>query len=83
VPDAPPAPPATISATPDEPERPRRRSTVREPAPASLAGGSSDSAVPAPATELPQPVVSSADEAEDAGRPRRSGWWSRRMLGKN
>jgi ribonuclease E len=83
VPEAPPAPPATISTAPDEPERPRRRSTVREPAPASLAGGSSDSSISAPATELPQPVVSSADEAEDAGRPRRSGWWSRRMLGKN
>ncbi|MGH6770357.1 MAG: Rne/Rng family ribonuclease [Xanthobacteraceae bacterium] len=79
-PAPPPAPPAAESS---EPERPRRRSTVREPAPTSLSNESSDTPVSAPAAELPQPVVSSADEGDDAGRPRRSGWWSRRVLGKS
>jgi ribonuclease E len=65
-------------------EHPRRRSTVREPAPISVDSEPSathDAAASAPA-EPPQPVVISPTESEDADRPRRSGWWSRRVLGK-
>jgi ribonuclease E len=81
---APPAPPPAPAAPSAAPERPRRRSTVREPVPMSL--GESTGEVPvasqAPPMELPQPVISSTADHEDAERPRRSGWWSRRALGK-
>jgi hypothetical protein len=51
----------------------------------SVGGEISSTAIPAPGpqTELPQPVVSGTDEGDDAARPRRSGWWSRRVLGKS
>ncbi|MGA3310400.1 MAG: Rne/Rng family ribonuclease [Xanthobacteraceae bacterium] len=73
---APPPPPA-------EPKPPRRRSTVREPAPIV---GSNESAQPAPAPTPPSPpaappVITELSESEDAERPRRSGWWSRRSAG--
>jgi ribonuclease E len=63
-----------------EPESNRRRSTVREPAPAS------GPAEPAPATPsdaapTPQPVITELDDSESANRPRRTGWWSRRFAG--
>src|SRR5262249_13516614 len=82
-------PPRQESPAPEpvEPELPRRRSTVREKAPASFGGehGSaspaSDHAAPPPA-EVPQAVVISPEPAEEASRPRRSGWWSKRVLGK-
>jgi ribonuclease E len=57
---------------------------VREPAPISV--GREDSATHEPVaspSEPPQPVVISPTEADDSDRPRRSGWWSRRMLGKD
>jgi ribonuclease E len=62
-------------------EPPRRRSTVRERAPVAH----SDDAEPSPtafasASPVVEPVVSSP--AEDNNRPRRSGWWSKRALGK-
>ena len=62
-------------------EPPRRRSTVREPAPTAAPDAASEPAatyVPPPA----EPVASSPAEAEADDRPRRSGWWSRRALGK-
>jgi ribonuclease E len=63
-------------------ESPRRRSTVREPAPTASREEVNEPAPtfvpPAPAIE---PVVSSPPDGED--RPRRSGWWSRRALGKD
>jgi ribonuclease E len=64
---------------------PRRRSTVREPASISVASEPSASHEPVAAapSEPPQPVVISPTEGEDADRPRRSGWWSKRMLGKS
>jgi ribonuclease E len=81
--------PATEGAAPDAlahqslPETQRRRSTVREPAP--MATGD-DGAAPT-ARFTPQPpaetVVSSSAEGESSDRPRRSGWWSRRALGKS
>jgi ribonuclease E len=63
----------------------RRRSTVREPAPANFSGQPLVTPVPAyvvPTAEPPQPAVSEASASEDPSRPRRSGWWSRRVLGK-
>lgn len=82
-PEAPPAP----APEPVEHDAPRRRSTVREKAPISF-GGEHGTASPAPdqapppPAETPQPVVISPEPAEEANRPRRSGWWSKRVLGK-
>jgi ribonuclease E len=70
--DTPPAP------TPSEP--PRRRSTVREPAPTVLGGEATGVSPPAPPPA--EPVVSSPAESETGDQPRRSGWWSKRALGK-
>jgi ribonuclease E len=74
------APP--VQPAPAAPEPPRRRSTVREPAPAA---GS-------PRAEIPQPVQvpsvtiaveSLGPHAQDGEetRPRRTGWWARRQAG--
>ena len=64
-------------------EPPRRRSTVREAVPQVLRD---DGNLPAPSfTEQPapaEPVVSSSAESEVSDRPRRSGWWSKRVFGK-
>ncbi|MEA2903375.1 MAG: ribonuclease [Alphaproteobacteria bacterium] len=82
----PPAPPASepipapLSQDSREPEpAPRRRSTVREPASVSLA---SEDAPSPPPVEPPQPVISVVSPNEDADKPRRAGWWSKRVLGK-
>jgi ribonuclease E len=68
-----------------EPEKRRRRSTVREPAPTTFHGESGmTSPVPlSPPAELPQPIVTDPPEPETAERPRRSGWWNKRALGKS
>jgi ribonuclease E len=79
----PPAPePPHVEASASE--HPRRRSTVREPAPISVASEPRAAHEPAVSAtpEPPQPVVISPSESE-ADRPRRSGWWSKRMLGKS
>jgi hypothetical protein len=57
---------------------------VREPAPISVGHerGTTHEPVASP-SEPPQPVVISPTEGDDSDRPRRSGWWSRRMLGKD
>jgi ribonuclease E len=78
-------------AAPSGPERRRRRSTVREPAPTALhdnaptvtAGPLFSAPVESPAAESPQAAVSSPPEPEAADRPRRSGWWNRRAVGKS
>jgi ribonuclease E len=75
-----PAPPPAV-----EPAPTRRRSTVREPAPLSVGAESASpapvpTAMPAPPVEPLQPAVSA--EGEDSGRPRRAGWWSKRVFGK-
>jgi ribonuclease E len=77
------ASPAVPETTASEP--PRRRSTVREPAPQALRD---DASSPAPSFTPPpvpsvEPVVSSPAESDDNDRPRRSGWWSKRVLGKS
>jgi ribonuclease E len=74
----------TAPAASEASEPPRRRSTVREPAPPAW----HDDATPPPpafATPMPpiEPVVTSSAESENSDRPRRSGWWSRRVLGKS
>ena len=77
--------PATETVVPpaaDLPEPPRRGSTVREPAPTRFGG---DLAPPAPmpsAPPPPPPAVSITTEGDDSARPRRSGWWSKRVAGK-
>jgi len=79
----PPAPePAHVEASPSE--HARRRSTVREPAPISVGSerGATHDPVASP-SEPPQPVVISPTDGDDSDRPRRSGWWSRRVLGKD
>jgi ribonuclease E len=82
------APPAQI-ANPAVPETtaaepPRRRSTVREPVPQAL-GDDASSPPPSFTPPVPsvEPVVSSPVESDDSDRPRRSGWWSKRALGKS
>jgi ribonuclease E len=79
---------APVAESPDAPEPmvaepPRRRSTVREPAPQAVRD---DGDLPAPPFTQPpapvEPVVSSPAESEVSDRPRRSGWWSKRVFGK-
>jgi ribonuclease E len=79
-----PTPPAREIAQPEPP--PRRGSTVREPAPGYFSSHA-DTTVPVERVEIDQPASTSpnegeATEPEDSTRPRRSGWWSRRVLGK-
>jgi len=72
--------PVSAEAPPEEPVR--RRSTVRERAP--VAGGEDMLAPPQtqqPASPAPEPVVTESAEAADGDRPRRTGWWSRRLAG--
>ncbi len=72
--------PVVVEVPAPEPEAPRRRSTVREPAPVSQSESAPPS-VPAPPAApaiAPEPVVETS-ETEDASRPRKTGWWSRRF----
>jgi ribonuclease E len=65
------------------PAAPRRGSTVREPAPTSFSfGGEFSAPAPAAVVEPEQPAPPSGTESEDTTRPRRAGWWSKRVLGK-
>jgi hypothetical protein len=57
---------------------------VREPALATSRNEATERPSPiAPSTALVEPVVSSSEESENGDRPRRSGWWSKRILGKH
>jgi len=72
-----PAPAPQAEAAPAAPAR--RRSTVREPAP--MFSTAVVTPIPAP---QPVPSVVSAPEpaaAEDASKPRRTGWWAKRLAG--
>jgi len=67
-----------------EPEQPRRRSTVREPAPSFGEGAPVAMPMPMPSPQpvpMPAPIVTAPAEADDAGKPRRTGWWAKRLLG--
>ncbi|MFL9826345.1 Rne/Rng family ribonuclease [Rhodoplanes sp. SY1] len=83
------------AAEPAPAEPPRRRSTVREPVSFVLGGNGTSSAngdatprpvepAPAPSEPAPAPetsaVAQSSPEAE-SGKPRRTGWWARKLLG--
>jgi len=78
------------SGPPAHAEPPRRRSTVREPAPF-IAGEAPGEPSPASARETsapePEPAAPPAPEraaeTEGADRPRRTGWWARRLAGKS
>jgi ribonuclease E len=62
-------------------EPPRRRSTVREPVP-SHAEEVAPAPIFTPLLPAAEPALSSSTESESSDRPRRSGWWSKRVLGK-
>jgi ribonuclease E len=73
----------SLPAAPASEQPTRRRSTVREPALASLHDQSSESSPPlTPSPPSAEPVVSSSTENETGDRPRRSGWWSKRIMGR-
>jgi ribonuclease E len=75
---------ATNPAPQPEPEPaapPRRRSTVREPAPTFGASDPVVTPMPAPQPVLPAAAVGKSESADDAGKPRRTGWWAKRLLG--
>jgi ribonuclease E len=75
--------PTLVSPAPAAPEPPRRRSTVREPAPV-FSGESAPVVMPMPAPQpapMPAPILSSSAETNDANKPRRTGWWAKRLLG--
>jgi ribonuclease E len=74
--------PAAVAEQPTAAEdAPRRRSTVREPAP--IGDGEAAPPIPLPRPQ-PEPaaVVVESNDAENAGRQRRTGWWSRRITGE-
>jgi ribonuclease E len=81
--------PSAEAAAPLERAAPRRGSTVREPAPTSFSFGGAFGG-PGPALAAPpgntesntDSAAESSAESEDAVRPRRAGWWSKRVLGK-
>jgi ribonuclease E len=60
---------------------PRRRSTVREPAPGAGSGVVTPEEPTTPSPSPEQPVAAEPAESENADRPRRTGWWSRRIAG--
>jgi ribonuclease E len=84
-----PAPlPAEPAPSPAEASPSRRRSTVREPAPF-LPQSRPDAAEPAaefangvPAPSEPPPAPPETSTQEDANKPRRTGWWAKRVFGK-
>ena len=75
-PVAQPSAPAMTSAAPSPApsEAPRRRSTVREPAP--ISSDSVPVIVPVRAPEPAEPAPAAAEN-----KPRRTGWWAKRLLG--
>jgi hypothetical protein len=55
---------------------------VREPAPGYFGGHAAPAPLAQAEPEPPLVVESGNGESEDEARPRRSGWWSKRVLGK-
>jgi ribonuclease E len=74
--------PSEPPPTPESPQLPRRRSTVREPAPVFSQGEPSAMPGPIPSRSepIPPPIVTNDSEA-DENKPRRTGWWAKRLLG--
>jgi ribonuclease E len=75
------------SGEPAPAEAPRRRSTVREPVFFSPEGGMPQYTPPQPPAPEPRPERSEEAPAEqqssqdEANKPRRTGWWAKRILG--
>jgi ribonuclease E len=86
-PATPSEPPPHHEVAPSEqpaPESPRRRSTVREAVPLSFDdNGSEPAATPIASAPAPEPREQPESEQpqDDAAKPRRTGWWAKRMLG--
>jgi ribonuclease E len=80
----PPQPAPAVPEAPPAAAPPRRRSTVREPAPifsASAPVATPTPEPPPPAEPAPAPVVTSSAAEAAADKPRRTGWWAKRLLG--
>ncbi len=67
--------PSAPPAAEPEQQAQRRRSTVREPAPVS---GAEAPPAPVPSVPTSEAVITEIGDSENANRPRRTGWWSRR-----
>jgi ribonuclease E len=82
APSAAPGPEPSPSATEREPAP--TRSSVREPA---FASARDETAEPAPSSPSAppshEPGISTSAESERSERPRRAGWWSRRLLDRH
>ena len=66
----------------EAPEPARRRSTVREPVAFPTNGGSSGSTpAPAPTEAAPDAPVPDHEADAENDRPRRTGWWAKRLMG--
>ncbi|MGE0751097.1 MAG: Rne/Rng family ribonuclease [Variibacter sp.] len=81
----PPAPAAVaIESEPAAEQVPvRRRSTVREPAPTFGSFSTTPSTPPDPVPEVAPEAPKVESEEPAADKPRRAGWWSRKILGKS
>jgi ribonuclease E len=82
-------PPAIPSPAPSqpaarmEPEPPKRRSTIREPAP-TFTSGQGFSPPPRAEPMAPSAPVASDEpqsQSDEAGKPRKTGWWAKRIMG--
>jgi ribonuclease E len=71
-------PPAAIQT---EAEPPRRRSTVREPAPIFSNHDAETPRPPLTPAANAEMAVSGSSESESANKPRKTGWWAKRLLG--
>lgn len=71
---------ASVAEAPTPDASPRRRSTVREPAPTSF-GDLPPMPVPPPQPDSTPVVVESS--GGDEAKPRRTGWWAKKLLGKD
>ncbi|HEU5276645.1 MAG TPA: Rne/Rng family ribonuclease [Xanthobacteraceae bacterium] len=79
-------PPEPVAPSEAAPEPARRRSTVRERAPLVSDEGATPYAAPSapeqhPSPPAADPSASHEEPHEDAAKPRRTGWWSKRILG--
>ena len=78
------SPDPNVAPMPASAEPPRRRSTVREPAFANARDETVESvAPPAQPAVMPEPAISTPEESTTSDRPRRSGWWSKRIFDRH
>ena len=81
-PQAEPTPQAEAVAAAAPQAQPRRRSTVREPAPV-FSDASTVTPMPAPQPQPAPTVTATTANADETDKPRRTGWWAKRLLGGN